>query len=168
MSSVASEAVLIGLDWGTTSLRAFLIGKDGDVLKAVSSSQGIMQVEGGGFASTFRSLVEPWLSEKSLPIIACGMITSRNGWVETPYLQVPSGSDDLAGALVSHKTPEGIDLHFVTCLSIEHGAAPDVMRGEETQIVGAAAMALGDGVYVMPGTHSKWVSARQRRGAWPL
>ena len=95
------------------------------------------------------------------------MITSRNGWIETPYLPVPASASQLADALVTvplnnsnhNGNPESI--HFVTGLSINHGGAPDVMRGEETQIAGAVESGLVNGVFVMPGTHSKWVTVRE-------
>ena len=158
MNSVGSEAALIGLDWGTSSLRAFLIGADGRVLDTVSTGQGIMHVKDRDFDAVFHDLVSPWLSQKTVPVIASGMITSRNGWVETPYVKVPSGAGDLADALVAFKSSRGIQIHFVTGMTTEHDSAPDVMRGEETQIVGASAAGMGDGTYVMPGTHSKWIS----------
>ncbi|WP_282159345.1 2-dehydro-3-deoxygalactonokinase [Shimia thalassica] len=157
MNSVASEAVLIGLDWGTSSLRAFLIGADGDVLDEISTSQGIMHVKGRDFDAAFHGLIQNWHSAAPLPVIASGMITSRNGWQETPYVSVPAGKDALAHALVPFTSSKGIPVHFVTGMTANHNGAPDVMRGEETQIIGAAAMGLGDGLYVLPGTHSKWL-----------
>ncbi|MBG6166560.1 2-dehydro-3-deoxygalactonokinase [Labrenzia sp. EL_195] len=163
MNSVVSDAALIGMDWGTSSLRAFLIGMDGEVLDVISTSLGIMHVEDRDFDSVFHDLLQVWLSEKTLPVIASGMITSRNGWVETPYVQVPSGIDELASALVTHETSKGVQLQFVTGMTTEHDGAPDVMRGEETQIVGASAAGLGDGIYVMPGTHSKWITVSNGR-----
>ncbi|QDG75379.1 2-dehydro-3-deoxygalactonokinase [Labrenzia sp. PHM005] len=158
MNSAASDPVLIGMDWGTSSLRAFLIGSDGEVLDVISTSQGIMHVEDRDFDSVFHDLIQPWTATRSLPVIASGMITSRNGWLETPYVNVPSGPDDLASALVPFETSKGVQLCFVTGMTTEHNGAPDVMRGEETQIVGASAAGLGDGVYVMPGTHNKWIT----------
>ncbi len=163
MNSAASEPALIGIDWGTSSLRAFLIGSEGDVLDSVCSAQGIMHVENRDFDSVLHGLIEPWVGVKDLPVIASGMITSRNGWVETPYVKVPSGADDLADALVPLETAEGVTVRFVTGMTTEHDGAPDVMRGEETQIVGAWAMGMGDGVFVMPGTHSKWITVSDGR-----
>lgn len=160
MNSVASDAALIGLDWGTSSLRALLIGSDGEVLDIISTPQGIMHVEGRDFDAVFHDLIGPWIAERPLPVIASGMITSRNGWLETPYIDVPAGIDDLAKALVSFTSSKGVAIEFVTGMTTEHDGAPDVMRGEETQIIGAAAMGLGDGMYVMPGTHSKWLTVK--------
>ncbi len=155
-----SKASLIGIDWGTTSFRAFLIGERGEVLDRLHSPDGIMQVTNADFDAVFMRLLDPWLDRKNLPVIASGMITSRNGWIETPYLPAPTGKDQLAGALEAVHTINGSVLHFVTGVMVDHSGAADVMRGEETQIVGAVESGLVDGICVMPGTHSKWVTVR--------
>jgi 2-dehydro-3-deoxygalactonokinase len=161
MNSVASDPAMIGVDWGTSSLRAFLIGAGGEVIDGVSSPEGIMQVSGQSFEAVLDRLIGPWIAQAKLPILASGMITSRNGWVETPYAEMPLGACGLAGALVPHEIASGALIHFVTGASIEHKGGPDVMRGEETQIIGASALGLNDGMFVMPGTHSKWVEVAQ-------
>jgi len=160
MSSVASEAALIGVDWGTSSLRAFLIGAKGEVIDGVSSPEGIMKVPDNSFEAVFDRLIAPWCAHSDLPILASGMITSRNGWVETPYADMPLGASGLASALVTHETASGARIHFITGACIEHAGGPDVMRGEETQIIGASGLGLNGGTFVMPGTHSKWVHVR--------
>ena len=157
MNSGASEPALIGIDWGTSSLRAFLIGKQGEVLDGVSSPEGIMQVAGQTFEAVLDRLIGPWIAARTLPILASGMITSRNGWVETSYAELPLGACRLAEALVTHEAENGARIHFVTGAATEHAGGPDVMRGEETQIIGASALGLNEGTFVMPGTHSKWV-----------
>ena len=157
MSLDESKAVLIGLDWGTSSLRAFLIGANGKVLDKVASSEGIMHVPDRNFEAVFGRLIGGWASAKTLPVLASGMITSRNGWVETPYVTVPLGAAELAQSLVSYETSCGIDRRFITGVTTDHTSGPDVMRGEETQIIGASALGLSDGIFVMPGTHSKWI-----------
>jgi len=160
VNSAASEPVLIGIDWGTSSLRAFLIGGDGQVMDRVVNSQGILQVKDGDFNAVFRQLVSGWSKWADLPVVASGMITSRNGWFETPYVNVPTDAADLAAALVPFEADEGRTINFVTGVTTEHDGAPDVMRGEETQIIGAAALGFGDGVFVLPGTHSKWITVQ--------
>ncbi len=157
MSSAGSKPALIGIDWGTSSLRAFLIGSNGEVIDKVSSSEGIMNVEGRDFEAVFEKLIRDWDYAHGLPVLASGMITSRNGWVETPYERVPLDAADLARALVPHRTARGVDLRFITGVTTDHRAGPDVMRGEETQIIGASALGMSDGTFVMPGTHSKWI-----------
>lgn len=157
MSLAASRPALIGIDWGTSSLRAFLIGSNGEILARIASSEGIMHVENGDFEAVFERLIGDWVNAGELPIIASGMITSRNGWVETPYAPVPLDASDLARALVPHRTAKGVDLRFITGVTTDHRSGPDVMRGEETQIIGASALGMSDGTFVMPGTHSKWI-----------
>ena len=157
MNSAVSEPALIGIDWGTSSLRAFLIGTQGEVLDSVTTGEGIMQIPDRNFDAVFDRLVGSFPSNAGLPIVVSGMITSRNGWVETPYITMPTGPEHLARSLVRHQSQSGALIHFVTGATTEHISGPDVMRGEETQIIGSAALGLSDGVFVMPGTHSKWV-----------
>ena len=94
-----------------------------------------------------------------LPVLMCGMIGSRQGWAEAPYCRLPAGLAELAGSL--HAMPGGRQRIAIVAgvASLPADAAPDVMRGEETQVLGAlAAMRLSDGLFVLPGTHSKWVT----------
>ena len=160
MNLAVSKPALIGIDWGTSSLRAFLIGAGGEVLDHISKPLGIMQIKDGDFERSFNDLVGPWQQAIDLPIIASGMITSRNGWVETPYVSVPSGVQQLADSLVTHKTSDGTTITFVTGMTADHNGVPDVMRGEETQIIGASVLGMSNGIFVMPGTHSKWITLR--------
>ena len=157
MNSAVSEPALIGIDWGTSSLRAFLIGTQGEVLDSVTTGEGIMQIPDRNFDAVFDRLVGSFPSNAGLPVVVSGMITSRNGWVETPYVKMPTGPEHLAQSLVRHQSQSGALIHFVTGATTEHISGPDVMRGEETQIIGSAALGLSDGIFVMPGTHSKWV-----------
>ncbi|MBJ2149534.1 2-dehydro-3-deoxygalactonokinase [Paracoccus sp. IB05] len=152
---------LIAIDWGTTSFRAWALGPAGEVLAATEAGQGILAVPGADFDRAFETALAPWLGA-GVPVIAAGMITSRNGWVETPYLPLPLDAAALAGALVEHRTQGGQQIHFVTgAVSDPEGDLPDVMRGEETEVIGQIAAGGGDGVYVLPGTHSKWVRVEE-------
>jgi len=142
--------VLLALDWGTTSLRAFLLAPDGTVLDRQRLALGILKVPDNDFAGVFRQIREYWPDARHLPALACGMIGSRQGWAEAPYCACPAGLAELAEAL--HGVPGEDRLWLVPGLS-HRGAdsLPDVMRGEETQLMG-----LGDGLHLLPGTHSKW------------
>ena len=148
---------LIAIDWGTSSFRAWALGPRGEVLAETRAGQGILAVPGGDFDAAFETALVPWLNN-DVPVIAAGMITSRNGWVETPYLPLPLNAEALASALVRHRTRLGREVHFVTgAASDMAGDFPDVMRGEETEVIGQTASGGGDGLYILPGTHSKWV-----------
>jgi 2-dehydro-3-deoxygalactonokinase len=144
----------IGLDWGTTSFRAYLVDGSGKVSDQASASEGILAVKDGAFEVTLETHIGAW--DKSLPVVASGMITSRQGWVEIPYVDCPAGPEDLAKAIVSKKLASGRTVHFLTGLHYDSPSlGHDVMRSEETQVFGA--MQLGVTHFVTPGTHSKWI-----------
>jgi 2-dehydro-3-deoxygalactonokinase len=92
------------------------------------------------------------------------MVGSRQGWQEAPYCACPAGFDDVAARLLW--VPPG-RIAIVPGLTCEREALTgdpalpmlhDVMRGEETQILGALQiLGVGDATLVLPGTHSKWV-----------
>jgi 2-dehydro-3-deoxygalactonokinase len=148
---------LIGLDWGTTACRAYLIGADGAVLARVADGPGILRVEGGAFGAALDAMIGGWIAaHDTLQLILSGMIGSRQGWVEAPYARCPAGADDIVSALASVAHAD-MRIALVPGLSIENGGMPDVMRGEETQIFGALARSgRDDGLFLLPGTHSKW------------
>lgn len=156
-----SEAKLIGLDWGTTSCRAYLIGADGVVLDGQLDGPGILKVENGYFGPWLDSMIGGWIATHGVaPIILSGMIGSRQGWKEAPYALCPAGADDIVKALARIEWG-ALTIALVPGLSVENGGMPDVMRGEETQILGALALSgSGDGLFLLPGTHSKWAEVR--------
>jgi 2-dehydro-3-deoxygalactonokinase len=158
-----SKPQLIGLDWGTSSCRAYLIGADGVRARNVDGP-GILRVEGGAFGPWFDTMAGEWIAAHGvLPIILSGMIGSRQGWKEAPYAQCPAGADDIVEAL-AHIDHDGLALSLVPGLSTENDAMPDVMRGEETQILGALALSgRNEGLFLLPGTHSKWAEVRGGR-----
>jgi len=163
-SKPTAAPCLIGIDWGTSSFRAYLMKAQGELLDTLVAPEGIMQVPDRDFAGVFYRLLEPWINSYSVPVVASGMITSRNGWLETPYLNVPSGTEQLADAITPIKVQEPAHgnsvLHLITGLKTHNNNVPDVLRGEETQIVGAMQAGIQDGTFVMPGTHSKWVNVQ--------
>ncbi|WP_319529594.1 2-dehydro-3-deoxygalactonokinase [uncultured Cohaesibacter sp.] len=152
--------VLIGIDWGTTSFRATLLSETGDALDRTSGPNGILAVENNNFEDCLLGYIADWNSQYGLlPLVASGMITSRNGWVETPYLLAPSGISQFAKALHQHTMSNGQTIHFITGLTVENNGIPDVMRGEETELIGQlATQSQPFDLYIMPGTHSKRVT----------
>jgi len=151
-------AQFIALDWGTSSFRAYLVAPDGGVIDSRASPQGILSVPPGGFEPAFEQHVAGW--DTSLPVLASGMITSRQGWREVPYATAPAGLPELAAGLTTLRTVSGRTIAFVPGVSYrDRAGVPDVIRGEETQIVGAAGgmAAGGSGLYVTRGTHCKWL-----------
>lgn len=162
MKKTLSEMVIV-VDWGTTSLRAMLVSQDGKILDHIESQKGIQFIEGRRFEDELVNTIDPWFQQHGdLPVIALGMITSRNGWLEVPYVSCPATVSDLANGVLHHELPNGSDLIFLAGITdTRRQPSPDVMRGEETQIVGFGSQS--DLVVVLPGTHSKWskVSAGQ-------
>jgi 2-dehydro-3-deoxygalactonokinase len=140
--------MMIGVDWGTSRLRAFLLDGDGAVRATRASDAGIVTLDGGGFDAALAPLLHDWPA--GLTLLLCGMIGSRQGVVEAPYVACPAGLPDLARALVPVRIA-GRDGMIVPGLSC---APPDVLRGEETLIAGAG---LSDALACLPGSHAKWV-----------
>jgi 2-dehydro-3-deoxygalactonokinase len=163
---------LIAVDWGTSALRGALLSADGMVLAQHASARGLLSIAEGGWAAAFEAEFGAWRrAHPSLPCLMAGMVGSRQGWVEAPYCACPAGPADLAAGLLRVGLPEsdtGGAVFIVPGLSTEAGGTPDVMRGEETQIIGAL-QALGltqgnnDATLVLPGTHSKWATVQGGR-----
>ncbi len=152
---------LIAVDWGTSSLRGALLDDAGRVLEEKSAPLGILNVPNGDFAGVFASQFSVWMKPAGNLCLISGMAGSRQGWVEAPYVACPAGPDELARHL--HWIERG-RIAIVPGLKDEQGDVPDVMRGEEVQIFGAMRLAgLADGLFVLPGTHSKWATVRDGR-----
>jgi 2-dehydro-3-deoxygalactonokinase len=155
-----TSSALIAIDWGTTSARAYRMDARGNVLAAFAAPLGIQQVPDGRYREALDQLLGKWRDEQA-PRLACGMIGSRQGWVEAPYVPCPVRLADLADGIV--RTPDH-------ALAVVPGAStrnvygiPDVMRGEETQIVGGVAEHEERVLVAMPGTHSKWACVEAGR-----
>ena len=148
---------MIGIDWGTTSLRAYRLAPDGTVLARRETPRGILTVEPGGFPDALRAAVGDWIAEGATRVLVSGMAGSRQGWAEAPYLPCPASLEDLASAAIAVPF-DGARVRILPGLSCRdrHGV-PEVMRGEETQMLGAAA-AIGsaEATACLPGSHSKW------------
>ena len=162
VSGMTKCHALIGLDWGTTSCRAYLIGADGAVLDRQLDGPGILKVENGHFGAVAR------LDDRRLdrdawpaPLILSGMIGSRQGWKEAPYATCPAGADDIVKALARIEWG-GLTIALVPGLSTENDAMPDVMRGEETQIFGALALS-GKATWPVPAARHAFQMGRGAR-----
>lgn len=156
-----SAPKIIAVDWGTSNFRAYLADQHGRILTRVANAEGILAIGNRAFADVLRSTVGPWLREHGgLPVIMSGMIGSRQGWIEVPYVHCPASLDEIAAGLTSFHVDDIGAVHLVPGLDhAPEGEPPDVMRGEEAQIVGAMTGLESQGVlFVHPGTHSKWVS----------
>ena len=169
----STEPAILVLDWGTTSQRAWLLDRAGRVLAARTADRGLLRTTEGidpadagaratAFAAAYTALCRDWHDEHpGLPAIACGMVGSAQGWIDAGYRPVPAALGPARGELVRVEHPAG-PLHIVPGVRrpSRSGHPGDVMRGEETQVLGV----LGDAsdwremrIVVLPGTHTKWV-----------
>ena len=159
---------LLAIDWGTTSLRGALIDARGRIVARRALPHGILQVAPGDFAAAFERHFGDWLGQAPALCLLSGMVGSRQGWREAPYCPCPAGFDALCRNLAWLPAVGGVPLAIVPGMSLVPpggvdavAGVPDVMRGEEIQVIGALRlMNRRDGLLVLPGTHSKWVHAR--------
>ena len=157
---------LIAIDWGTSSLRGALLDPEGKVLEEQNHSRGILTVPPGEFASVFDSLFGEWMRPRGSRCLISGMAGSKQGWIEAPYCTCPAGRAEVGKKIVDIESNAERTISMVPGLSDEHDGVPDVMRGEEVQIFGAMALTGRDeGIFVLPGTHNKWVIVRKGRVA---
>jgi 2-dehydro-3-deoxygalactonokinase len=147
---------MIAIDWGTSSFRAYRLDAQGSILESRASNQGILNVAPGQFPGVLEEQIRGW---EDAPIVMSGMVGSRQGWAEAPYVPCPAGFEEIAASLLEVPWGER-STWIVPGLSCRDGAGvPDVMRGEEVQVLGAAQ----DGLVCLPGTHSKWVEVKAGR-----
>ncbi|MBN8532486.1 MAG: 2-dehydro-3-deoxygalactonokinase [Rhizobiales bacterium] len=150
----------IVVDWGSSNFRAYRFDSEGGISDRHQAEAGILTVRDGAFEDVLEREIGGWI-DPDAEILLSGMITSRNGWVETPYLEPPATLQGLKEKALERRARSGARLLFLpgVCNRIPQ---PDVMRGEEIQVFGAA-LPDEDALIVLPGTHSKWVSVK--RGA---
>ena len=167
LTRLASMKKLLAIDWGSSSMRAALLDEAGAVLAERSAPRGMLTIATGGFAEVFEQQVGDWMDEPGTRCLMAGMAGSKQGWVEAPYCACPAGLDEIASTLQgvdAHAVRSGHRIAIVPGVSCERDGVPDVMRGEETQVFGALdLLGLDDGLFVLPGTHSKWVTVEGGR-----
>lgn len=162
VTMAATDARLLAIDWGSTSLRACRLGEGGVLLDERRSAEGASTLGGDPvrFELALRSVLGDWLQHQPyVPALACGMVGSAHGWREAPYAECPVGIAELHRHAVTVDWAGGLlrILPGLACSGAD--GTPDVMRGEETQIAGALALhpaLAGGATIVLPGTHSKW------------
>ena len=154
MSGLARYAEWIAVDWGTSNMRAWAM--EGDVPRAEArSDKGMGALKPSEFEKALLEVVEPWLGAGPTPVVACGMVGARQGWVEATYAKVPCPP---VGTPPTRPAVADARLEVAILPGLSQDSPADVMRGEETQIAGFLARDPGfDGVLCLPGTHTKWV-----------
>lgn len=148
----------IGVDWGTTNRRAYLIDSSGKCLKEFGDGKGVLSLPKDGFPAAIGEIRDE-LGDK--PLLLAGMVGSNRGWKDAPYVPCPAAIDDLVAKLVWAGEREAV----VPGVSYLGDGRADVMRGEEVQVLGAVAAGLVDtnALVCHPGTHNKWMVVRQGR-----
>ena len=157
---MADKGRLIAVDWGTSRLRAMLLSAAGRPIATAESADGIGALESGTHEAAFERLVSDW---PTVPAIMAGMIGSRQGWREAPYAACPATPKSIAASIIRFKSGAGRPLAIVPGIMVRSDDRDgDVIRGEETQIVGLLAdEPRFDGIVVLPGTHSKWATVSE-------
>jgi 2-dehydro-3-deoxygalactonokinase len=148
-------------DWGTSNLRIWLLAQDGSPLGEQRSEEGLTKVADRNFAGVLDMKLRELGAASDLPVIICGMAGSRQGWVEAPYVETPAALDEVLVHAVRAPHPAR-DVRILPGIAQKEGGQPDVMRGEETQLLGLGEV-LGETIVCMPGTHCKWVRLDGRR-----
>jgi 2-dehydro-3-deoxygalactonokinase len=160
---------LIAIDWGSTYCRGYLLDESGGIIAQQDKPKGILQVRPEEFENIYTALVGDWLDlYPKTPVMMSGMVGSQQGWMETPYVPLPAGLDELAQSLIrvpltttSFEKPA-----IVSGVVLDNAHYCDVMRGEETQVVGAlslSSMSAQKQMLCLPGTHSKWVTVENQQ-----
>lgn len=155
---------MIVVDWGTSSFRAYRLDAAGTVREQRSAAAGLLSCD-GRFAAVLAQQLEGWDDDR---VLMAGMVGSRSGWREVPYVACPAGLAQIAAGVVELEAAAlpGRRVAIVPGVSQrEAGTAPDVMRGEETQVLGLLDRLPGAGPHTvcLPGTHSKWVQVQGGR-----
>jgi 2-dehydro-3-deoxygalactonokinase len=155
----------IAVDWGTTNRRAWALGPDGAIAAERADSEGLLAVQDRRFADSLSSFLGDWLgAAHRAPVVIAGMAGSRLGWVEVPYIAAPAALSDLATHLMRVGRIAESDCWIVPGMNLDGAAQPEVMRGEECQILGALLTRREQGgVFLLPGTHSKWTRVSDQR-----
>ena len=153
---MSTQAVAL-VDWGTSNLRVWLVDAAANVLSECQSPEGMGTLSPDRFAGVLERHLSALGADQGLPVVVAGMAGARAGWIEAPYVDTPAELTDLHLKAVS---APGIDrdVRILPGVCQRTSGAEDVMRGEETQLLGAVASGLSDALFCLPGTHSKWVS----------
>jgi 2-dehydro-3-deoxygalactonokinase len=152
-----SKPQFVAVDWGTSSFRLWLIGEDDVVLGESRSGEGMTTARETGFPAVLAKHLQAVNAPEGLPVIICGMAGAKQGWTEAGYIDVPAKLSDIPNQSVKIDDPSR-DIRILPGLAQRDVHSADVLRGEETQLLGASSrMRSSDCLVAMPGTHSKWV-----------
>jgi 2-dehydro-3-deoxygalactonokinase len=161
------QRAFLAVDWGTTNLRAWVVSEGGAAGPPLELPRGVAKLGPGEPAVCLHDVVRPALKAEHLPAVICGMAGSTLGWVEVPYSDCPADAASLAAGLhwIEDQDPPVAIVPGLRGPGVDGG--PDVMRGEETQVIGwlvqDPARSRGRHILCHPGTHAKWVLVEDGR-----
>lgn len=156
-----SRPAVAAVDWGTSSFRLWVLDETGCVLAESRGGDGMLTAGTEGFGKVLERHLAAAGAPADLPVVICGMAGARQGWIEAPYVTLPAGLDGILGGSVP-VPGQTRKIRILPGLAQRAESAPDVMRGEETQLAGVAPLfASGRHIVCMPGTHSKWVETAE-------
>lgn len=153
---MSTKTEWVAVDWGTSNVRAWGLAADGTHTFASQSDRGMGKIARGDYPEVLAELIGDNAAPGTATVI-CGMAGARQGWREAPYLDTPA---DLTRLIAGAVAPEGTDFaaRILPGVCQRTAGHEDVMRGEETQLLGLLALRPGfSGTAILPGTHSKWV-----------
>ena len=148
---------MIAVNWGTTNFRAYKLDAQGRVEAEKSSGAGAVSVPAGGFQDALMAEAMEWIDTGDNRVLMCGMVGARRGWKEAPYIPVPASFEQVVQAVIKLDVA-GLDARIVPGLiGTDSAGVPDVLRGEETEILGCEQKTGANIQFCLPGTHTKWV-----------
>jgi 2-dehydro-3-deoxygalactonokinase len=159
-SSGGASPAFVGVDWGTSSFRGWLMSARGETLAESRGGEGMLHCVDAGFAPVLRGHLARLCAPEGAPVLICGMAGARQGWVEAPYLETPTRLDALHQGAIRVDAPG--DIRILPGVAQRRREQPDVMRGEETQLLGVTEADF-TGLVCIPGTHSKWIKIEAGR-----
>ena len=154
----AAPGAFVAVDWGTSSFRGWLMSAEGEPIVESRGGEGMLHCVGSGFAPVLRDHLAKLGAGDGVPVLICGMAGARQGWAEAPYLKTPAHLDALHEGAI--RIDASGDVRILPGIAQARADRPDVMRGEETQLLGVTEPGF-TGLVCIPGTHSKWIKIEQ-------
>ena len=155
--TILKELYWIAIDWGSSNLRVWALNNNNAILDSISSNDGMLGLASSEFEPLLSEKISKWgVGDVNVPILCCGMVGAKQGWVEAPYASIPYKLMQEVDSVKVRCSDDRLNVRILGGLRQDNPA--DVMRGEETQIRGFLSIFSNfDGIICLPGTHTKWV-----------
>ena len=155
--TILKELYWIAIDWGSSNLRVWALNNNNAILDSILSNDGMLGLASNEFEPLLLEKISKWgVGDANIPILCCGMVGAKQGWVEAPYASIPYNLMQEADNVKVSCSDDRLNVRILGGLRQDNPA--DVMRGEETQIRGFLSIFSNfDGIICLPGTHTKWV-----------